>query len=409
MLPDTRQPPRLLKVVAFVGISLAGGAFVPLLAGPDSAGTDGNPLFQTLWSALGLTATCYVAFHMQVRERIRQEKLLFIVGPLFAAATLAALSASYSTTPGLTLRKSIALFGTLALAIAIRAAYGDPTRLATVVRSALLLGVAASFAYALISPDRAFNTAEAPGLVGVFSQKNSMGQYAGLGAVISATLLSTSGKRIRETFYFSIFATALVLSQSTSAVLATGVALLVLLRLRLHQDRWPAATSLDLLAVILLAVGVLMSTGSAVTSFLGKTDTLSGRTLIWEAVWPHVQARPFLGHGYTAFWETSTTRMDVLFHLPFVVSGAHNGYLDLLLDLGLLGLALVATFYFRLIKTAIRSTDWRAVTIPVATFVLVANLTESALLLPNAVLTLVAASLLPSPAGERSTGRSASR
>ena len=79
---------------------------------------------------------------------------------------------------------------------------------------------------------------------------------------------------------------------------------------------------------------------------LGKDPTLTGRTGIWKLVIASAVKRPILGFGYRAFW---TGLQGESAHLALTEgwspTGAHNGFLDVWLNLGLVGLGIV--FFLR--------------------------------------------------------------
>jgi len=73
---------------------------------------------------------------------------------------------------------------------------------------------------------------------------------------------------------------------------------------------------------------------------LGRDRTLTGRTQIWELVVGLVP-NPLIGTGYESFWlgERLTKIWEIYWHHP---NQAHNGYLEIYLNLGWIGLALFA-------------------------------------------------------------------
>jgi O-antigen ligase len=81
---------------------------------------------------------------------------------------------------------------------------------------------------------------------------------------------------------------------------------------------------------------------SSASEALGRDETFTGRTWIWEAVIPEFKHMPWLGHGFQSFWTTEWRAM--VFGMPY----AHNGYLDILLELGVVGLALYTAWYYHL-------------------------------------------------------------
>jgi O-antigen ligase len=88
-------------------------------------------------------------------------------------------------------------------------------------------------------------------------------------------------------------------------------------------------------AVVAINLGVFLT-------ILGRDATLTGRTAIWSAVVDAIQARPWFGYGYGVFWRGGLQgdAIDVLTAIHWSgLMQAQSGYLDLCLDLGLVGFA----------------------------------------------------------------------
>uniref|UniRef100_A0ACD5GNQ9 O-antigen ligase family protein n=1 Tax=Desertifilum tharense IPPAS B-1220 TaxID=1781255 RepID=A0ACD5GNQ9_9CYAN len=92
---------------------------------------------------------------------------------------------------------------------------------------------------------------------------------------------------------------------------------------------------------------------------LGKEPTLSGRTYLWEASIEKIRQRPWLGYGYQAFWQVSGGAEYVWTAVRYQPAHSHNGFINLTLDLGLLG-----SFFFAmsLVTIYIRGVSWLRVT-----------------------------------------------
>jgi O-antigen ligase len=79
-----------------------------------------------------------------------------------------------------------------------------------------------------------------------------------------------------------------------------------------------------------------------------EAETLTGRIPLWADLLPYVQESPVLGHGYMTFWTPE--RIGNFSHeLQWTVPDGHCAYLDMLLELGIVGSVLCAlTIYFGL-------------------------------------------------------------
>jgi O-antigen ligase len=84
---------------------------------------------------------------------------------------------------------------------------------------------------------------------------------------------------------------------------------------------------------------------------IGKDATLSNRTPIWTVLWGYVAAEPWFGYGYGAFWSDDVVPADVFTkRIKFVPSSAHNGVLEVVLALGLVGFSLLVLVTLQFVK-----------------------------------------------------------
>ena len=111
------------------------------------------------------------------------------------------------------------------------------------------------------------------------------------------------------------------------------------------------AGRVQLLCSGLVLVGVLtffMTGQDDVANALGRDSTLSGRTAIWAALIPTVP-NPLIGAGFESYWISSapeiawhTLSQLGWWHPEILVPEAHNGYIEIFLNLGWVGVALIS-------------------------------------------------------------------
>ena len=147
-----------------------------------------------------------------------------------------------------------------------------------------------------------------------------------------------------------------------------------------------------------LGVGLtcLVYTGqSNLLAQVGRNATLTGRTDLWGATLTSILQHPWLGYGFNAFWEgMQGASYSVITSVGWYVRHAHNGFIDLSLDLGMLGLATFVTGYVVLSKRALQII--RRVPGPASywfcaflCFMLLYNLDESSILVQNNIFWIV--------------------
>lgn len=139
----------------------------------------------------------------------------------------------------------------------------------------------------------------------------------------------------------------LALSKSRTTLIAFVAAATVAFILRSRgTQRWIVSGAC--IAVLCLA-GILSSFVSvAAVSEVGNIaamgrkqhlSSLTGRLPLWQELWKAAEKRLWLGHGMGAFWnEKTVTKYSRMFgwHIPH----AHNAYLDLILQMGIIGMTM---------------------------------------------------------------------
>ena len=185
---------------------------------------------------------------------------------------------------------------------------------------------------------------------GIFSAKNYLGTMAlfFLTAAI-ACRPRTSFIRSMRLAQMVFCLTALVFSRAATAYMLAAVYfayLLVIKTLHHFRKRDYLVVSIALLAVFVVAIATVVVAPDFLIGILGKDATLTGRTQIWAAVLDSIARRPLLGYGYQAFWlglEGESYR--VILAVSWVLAQAQNGFLDVLLETGLGGLAIVLLIF----------------------------------------------------------------
>jgi exopolysaccharide production protein ExoQ len=206
---------------------------------------------------------------------------------------------------------------------------------------------------------------------GVFYHKNNLGSFMYIGC-ISAFLMALDCR----TYYLRLLAWiscgltfGLVVLSSSKTSLLISVVLISLIPFA-RSLRWRGRQLIPLLSGLTLVFGsagvFLVNNYESLLLGLGKDPTLSGRTDLWRVVTQSALERPWFGFGYEAFWVTDMGRCIgecayVRAILRFEATSAHNGFIDLLASLGIVGLGIflvsVGIAYRRAIHTILKTQD----------------------------------------------------
>lgn len=109
-----------------------------------------------------------------------------------------------------------------------------------------------------------------------------------------------------------------------------------------------------LLAGILMAVGWTFR--REVLAVVERSDDLTGRLDIWDAVWQLASQRPILGWGWVSYWAPWVEPFDDLVVIDGVTYlQAHNAFIDVWLQIGAVGLT---AFLALITMTVLRSASW---------------------------------------------------
>ena len=123
-------------------------------------------------------------------------------------------------------------------------------------------------------------------------------------------------------------------------------ALLAIARRSGQRLRLVLAAAIPIAAIAIGTVAILDFPHLA--PLLGRDPTLTGRTAIWTQVTGFLWQRPWFGYGYDAFWRgMQGPSFQVAAAVHFVVAHAHNGFLEIALELGAVGFALFVLSWFR--------------------------------------------------------------
>ena len=139
----------------------------------------------------------------------------------------------------------------------------------------------------------------------------------------------------------------LFLTRSRTAAIAGVVSAFVCLIVSLRKrTRLVVAGAAIAVAAAFVIADVDVDALARHSVVLGRTDTdasealtLTGRLQIWDQLNEYVRERPILGYGYDGFWSVNRL-LEVALRQKFAVTATHSGYLEIALNLGLVGLIL---------------------------------------------------------------------
>lgn len=369
-------------------VRLVSGTLPPIQSldvSPIANYVEGNALTQSLLFAVYLVSVVLLLIRPARPLRLAAKARLLPVLLL-----LATVSVLWSDTPDISLRRLVALLGSATFGLYLATRY-PRVALLRVLLGVSVVAITLSIAVCVALP--AYGIDELGVWQGLFDHKNHLGQFMALAA--AAWLLhAVCFRRSRP------FALPLALVSGALVVLsrsATGIVLLAVLLASLAVIwlwRLAPRTAAAPLVVVFLGIGAyvavqVVGSSDGFLALLGKNETLTGRTQLWELVWQAIGARPWLGYGYGGFWlGFDGPSAPIWFAVGWSPPTAHNGFFDLLLDLGAVGLGVFALTFLVNLRRAVllmRREPGFDAALPLLflVFLTVSNLTESFLLAHN--------------------------
>jgi exopolysaccharide production protein ExoQ len=215
------------------------------------------------------------------------------------------------------------------------------------------------------------------------------------GATQARQLLAHGSILVMVFWLFSI-------ANSMTALMCFLLAALTLIVVRSESvHRRPLIVPLLLVAVVAISMSVLfLNLDPGLLPALGRDQTLTDRTLIWSTV-VRLPENPLIGTGFESFW-LGPRLQTIWTTFPWEPFEAHSGYIEVYLNLGWTGIALLALVLARGYKTVMSGWKKRqpGASLMLAFFIagLVYNFTEAALfrmMAPAWILLLLAITAIP--------------
>ena len=295
-------------------------------------------------------------------------------------------SAAWSDEPSLVMRRVLILVVTAWIGIMVGTDF-SVLEIGRMVGIASVLHLAMCAVFFLFARHFLFGGDDPAALRGLTTHKNVFGFEQGL-AVLVFLFCPFEKFRLLRWPLALLAGGALLWSHSSGSLIATVAALLVfpfLLVTRFKtKERLPLAA---LVSVVL--VGLVLLTGfniERIPALVSKDATLTGRTELWALVIVAIKNHLWVGYGFDAFWRgLEGDSLSIIRSVGWLVPTAHNGYLDLLLSIGVVGallfLPILCGYIARALgRTVVEKGSSALLPMIFLVFLLVYNLNESALL-----------------------------
>jgi exopolysaccharide production protein ExoQ len=315
------------------------GAIIPVLRNPGHVTTEIQASdFLTVLLQLVVYGGVKI-FMVPNRGRLRR---VLAQNPLLCSLLLLILiSTIWSPVPSFTLRRAIWFMLTTGFGLYLGTRFEIKEQIRLVVY-ALAICVFLSVVFIVALPRYGMDIAMYHGAWrGVFYHKNSLGCYMVVAAITFFCFRpGTAVELLVKYLGLALSLCLLIGSVAKGAYVTMLVSIFLIFLYRLLRIYWkrliPVATVA--LTVLGIAVAYVASNPDVFLRALGKDSSLTGRIPMWTTVLAISSGKRWLGYGFAGFWAANSHAVWSI--LGWKPAKAHNGYIDLLVDLGWFGLGI---------------------------------------------------------------------
>lgn len=324
----------------------------------------------------------------QLKMDIKDVNLMFLILCLYSIITVI-----WSQARGQSFKNSILLLGTTIIAIYIGKNFKKDEVFKIlliwftlmVVINLLCLIFRAPFIFDLEEKRYSFV------IRGIFKHRNTLGLYMNMTITLCLWFILNlkNNKKLRNLCILNIIGASILLylSKSMTSMLLLGVFIFLLILTR--YKKFNKLLIYSIVPVILFLVYLIVNQPNWYVELLGsigRNPTLTNRSVIWKGCLAGIQTKPLLGYGYTGYWSNNIYSVNFVatFYGGLPVN-AHNGYLDIILDFGVLGALFIIPIFFITMSRVkklnncdkIEEMKYLSYSLSFIVFILIQNLIES--------------------------------
>ena len=234
-------------------------------------------------------------------------------------------------------------------------------------------------------------------LSGILISKNQLGNLMALGSVLwIANSIFNPKMRWLSLSTSSLLLLTMLRANSAGAISNFAILMTTLLLTRFLKLLPPRQLLLVVNFFIIASFGIyfILSTNlEKIFNLLGKDMTLTGRTGLWSEIWELASNKFWLGYGSYGFWQhwrgldSPASQINLYWSAP----NAHQGFLDIFVELGMVGLVVLLISILINLSNAIvlfvktKNKRESVLILVLLLYVIISNFGESFFIRPNFV------------------------
>jgi exopolysaccharide production protein ExoQ len=345
---------------AMFAIMVYEGAFTSslrYLRGGDHLLPGETEITSTIFQAIILSVLCWM-WWLKRRYLVAVMKDIF---PYLLILLLCALSAFWSDYQFPTLRRSVTLSSCVFFGAYCYLQFGVKGTLELLGRATVIVALISLFVFIAI-PSIGTETALGyeSAMRGVFSQKNSLGEAMLLAISCYVYLLVDNPKSVTKPLLrLGLLFFCIILARSaTSLVIAMIVVAAGAIFWSQRSWRRRAVVLYILITMFCVVTALAIFDTAQLLGYFNRDVSFTGRLPLWEASLEAAMQQPWLGYGYSGFWNQDSIAVQAIWAaIDWQAPSSHNGYIDILLQIGIIGLFLYAWVWGGIVVNSVLA--WR--------------------------------------------------
>jgi len=396
---DIKQKPRIsgglwvpmiwIMIIASRPVSLWLNLGVPVVSDGQEQYLEGSPIDRNVYLAL-IVAGLFVLFRRRRKWGLILRRNIWLI--VFLA--YCGLSTMWSDYTFVAFKRYIKELGNFIMVMIIITEIQPVEAIKAIYRRMAYVMLPLSVVYIKYFPNigRCFTPAGDAMYTGVSTHKNSLGVLCLICFLIffwnllqmrvKGLKFNNNKEALIHVFFMFMIMWLFYMANSATCIFCCILGICILVGLGIpfikRNARYISAYAVFILCVFLFLEFAVDIT-SLIISSLGRDVTLTGRTPLWAEL-ISFGTNPLIGKGYMSFWLSDEVFEILWAKYWWKPNQAHNGYLEIYLNLGLIGvillISIIVSFYRDVIRRIATDVDLQKLRLAFFVVALFANITE---------------------------------
>lgn len=203
-------------------------------------------------------------------------------------------------------------------------------------------------------------------LTGLFANKNHAGLFIGISIVLGLWLVPAARFLKGDTLFYivPVLLLGLILEFATNSragLVLSALGVLCMIMIHTRSQRRGTARQAAIVAgasvALVVVMGIVLADTPLVDRLLGRFsyDQSVSRLEIWRGTWPLIRMMFPVGSGFGIFPALYASREPLELLGPAYANHAHNDYLELVMEAGVLGVVIPLLLVAALVQTLVRA------------------------------------------------------